>query len=348
MSFLSLQALREDQPDPLRCGGCGSKLGADLLESVLRRLGVGADREYVRGIGDDAAVIDWNSSRFATSCDGFRAMVTDPYQFGRLSANHALNDLYAMGSDPKIALAMVTVPLMSQTLMEDELYQAMSGALSVFEESNTKLVGGHSAEGSELSLGFAVTGTVPQNPVLNSSLVSDQALVLTKPLGTGLLLAGIMHGTTSAKDLMSAVQVMDQSNAEAARILLDFNPSAMTDITGFGLLGHISEISRRSNVNVELIVDQVPLMDGVKETVLQKVRSSLHENNAQSVADYEKFRNFDDSQIAPLVDPQTCGGLIAAIPKARIDECLSRLRDAGYLHVTQIGSSIEAERSRLV
>lgn len=347
VKLLKPQALREDQPDPLRCGGCGSKLGADLLENVLRRLGVGVDREYVRGIGDDAAVIDWNSSRFATSCDGFRAMVSDPYQFGRLSANHALNDLYAMGSEPKIALALATVPLMAQTLMEDELYQAMSGALSVFEESDTKLVGGHSAEGSELSLGFAVTGTVPQNPVLNSSLVPGHALVLTKPLGTGLLLAGIMHGTTSAKDLVSAIEVMDQSNAEAARVFLEFHPSAMTDITGFGLLGHLSEIARRSNVNVELVVDQVPLMDGVKETVMQEVRSSLHENNLQSVADYEKLGDFDDSLIAPLVDPQTCGGLVAAIPKARVDECISRLRDAGYLHASQIGSSIDAERSRL-
>ncbi len=348
VELLKPLTLREDQPDPLRCGGCGSKLGADLLESVLRRLGVGVDREHVRGIGDDAAVVDWNSSRFATSCDGFRSMITDPYQFGRLSANHALNDLYAMGSDPKIALAMVTVPLMSHTLMEDELYQAMSGAMSVFEESNTKLVGGHSAEGSELSLGFAVTGTVPQDPVLNSSLVSDHALVLTKPLGTGLLLAGIMHGTTSAKDLMTAIEVMDQSNAEAARILLDFDPSAMTDVTGFGLLGHISEISLRSSVNVELVVDQIPLMDGAKETVMQQVRSSLHDNNAQSVADYEKRRDFDDSEIAPLVDPQTCGGLVAAIPKAHVDECVDRLRDAGYLHAGQIGLSIESEASRLV
>lgn len=348
IELLKPQALREDQPDPLRCGGCGSKLGADLLESVLRRLGVGVDREYVRGIGDDAAVIDWNSPRFATSCDGFRAMVTDPYQFGRLSANHALNDLYAMGSEPKIALALATVPLMSQPLMEDDLFQAMSGALSVFEESNTKLVGGHSAEGSDLSLGFAVTGTVPENPVLNSSLVSGHALVLTKPLGTGLLLAGIMRGITSARDLLSAIEIMDQSNAEAARILLEFNPSAMTDITGFGLLGHISEIARRSSVHVELAVDQVSLMDGVKEIVMQQVRSSLHDNNAQSVADYEKLKDFDDSQIAPLVDPQTCGGLVAAIPKAHVDECVDRLRDAGYPNAGQIGLSIESGRSRLV
>ena len=346
--LLKPQALREDQPDPLRCGGCGSKLGADLLESVLRRLGVGVDREYVRGIGDDAAVIDWNLPRFATSCDGFRAMVSDPFQFGRLSANHALNDLYAMGSEPKIALALATVPLMSQTLMEDELFQAMSGALSVFEESNTRLVGGHSAEGNELSLGFAVTGTVPPSPVLNSSLLPDYALVLTKPVGTGLLLAGIMHGTTSARDLVSATKTMDQSNAEAARILLEFSPSAMTDVTGFGLLGHISEVARRSNVNVELIVDQVPLLDGVKEAVMQQVRSSLHDNNAQSATDYENFKDFDDSQIAPLVDPQTCGGLVAAIPKARVEQCVSRLRDAGYLHATEIGSSIEAEQSRLL
>lgn len=340
--------LREDLPDPLRCGGCGSKLGADLLERVLRRLGVGIDRENLQEIGDDAAIVEWNSSRFATSCDGFRAMVTDPYQFGRLSANHALNDLHAMGSEPRIALAMVTVPLMSQALMEDDLYQSMSGALSVFQESNVELVGGHSAEGSELSLGFAVTGTVPPNPVLNSSMVADQALVLTKPLGTGLLLAGVMHSTTSAKDLMSAIAIMDQSNSAAARILLEFSPSAMTDVTGFGLLGHISEISRRSKVNVELVVDQIPLLSGVRETVMQQVRSSLHENNIQSAADYAISSALDDSLIAPLVDPQTCGGLIAAIPSECAEECLNRLRGAGYVFAEQIGRSIDEERSRLL
>lgn len=343
---LKSRELREDQPETLRCGGCGSKLGADLLEKVLRRLGV--ERDYVQEIGDDAAIIDWNSSRFATSCDGFRAMVTDPYKFGRLSANHALNDLYAMGSVPKIALALVSVPLMSQSLMEDELYQAMSGALSVFHESNTKLVGGHSAEGSELSLGFAVTGTVPDHPVLNSSMVPGQSLILTKPVGTGLLLAGIMRGTTAAKDLMAAVSIMDQSNAEAARILLDFNPSAMTDVTGFGLLGHLSEISRRSNVHVELMVDQVPVLSGVKEAVMQEVRSSLHENNVLSATDYEGSQGLDDSVIAPLVDPQTCGGLVASIPSDRADVCVARLRNAGYHFATKIGESIDDVGSRLL
>ncbi|MCY3885749.1 MAG: selenide, water dikinase SelD [Gammaproteobacteria bacterium] len=343
---LKPKELRKDQPDPLRCGGCGSKLGADLLEKVLRRLGV--DGQQVHEIGDDAAIVDWNSPRFATSCDGFRAMVTDPFQFGRLSANHALNDLYAMGSEPKVALALVTVPLMSQSLMEDELYQAMSGALSVFRESNTQLVGGHSAEGSELSLGFAVTGTVPDQPILNSSMVSGHALILTKPVGTGLLLAGIMRRTTTARDLMSAVSVMDQSNAAAARIFLEFSPSAMTDVTGFGLLGHISEISRRSNVHVELVVDQIPILDGVKEALMQEVRSSLHDNNMQSVADYDNSQDFDDSLITPLVDPQTCGGLVAAIPSDFAAECVDRLRAAGYHHAVQIGESMDAIRSRLV
>ena len=337
-----------DQPSQLRCGGCGAKLGADLLERVLRRLATGPNGNFIEGIGDDAAVINWDASRLVTTCDGFRAMVSDPYQFGRISANHALNDLYAMGSEPRIALALVTVPLMAQPLMEEELFQSMAGAMSVFRESNVKLVGGHSAEGHELSVGFTVSGTAPADPIHNSSMQPDHALILTKPLGTGLLLAGVMQGMTSARNLISAIAVMDQSNADSARILLDSEPSAMTDVTGFGLLGHLSVLSSKSQVGLNLFVDRIPTMEGVGDAVNKGVRSSLHENNLQAVHDYEQQEEFADSEVVPLVDPQTCGGLLAAIPSDRATACISELHAAGYDQAAQIGVSVSQLQRCLV
>lgn len=340
--------IAEEQPKQLRCGGCGSKLGADLLEQVLRRLNLGPDSEFIEGIGDDAAVIDWNSSSLVTTCDSFRAMITDPYQFGRIAANHALNDLYAMGSKPRIALAVVTVPLMSQTMMQEELFQSMSGAVAAFREANVKLVGGHSAEGSELSLGFAVTGTAPSEPIRNSSMEPDHALVLTKPLGTGLLLAGVMRGTTTARELVSAVTVMDQSNAVAADIFLANSPSAMTDVTGFGLLGHLSVLAKHSSVGIELFVDQIPTLPGVADAVQSDVRSSLHENNAQALNDFENGGEISQEELVPLVDPQTCGGLVAAIPHARVYQCISDLKNAGFADACQIGVSCAERKLSLV
>ena len=340
-------SLKVDQPELVRCGGCGSKLGADLLERVLRRLADSQSSEYLVGLGDDAAVVEWNSSRLITSVDGFRAMITDPFQFGRLSAHHALNDLYAMGSTPQHALALVTVPLMSDTLMEEDLYQTMAGALSVFEETKVKLVGGHSAEGTELSLGFAVTGTANQ-PISNSSLKPDQALILNKPLGTGLLLAGVMEGSTQARDYMEATSIMDQSNATAANIFVNHHASAMTDITGFGLLGHTLEMVRRSGVNVDISVEAIHLMGGVKNAVHLGVRSSLHDNNWLALQDFETNSSVSLSNIVPLVDPQTCGGLVAAVPIDSANDCIEQLKEEGYVQASQIGRSTTDPVSRLI
>ena len=150
--------LRPELPEPMRCGGCGAKLGADILRRVLDRLAVSTSPATVRGIGDDAALIRVGAGDMAVSCDGFRAMLDDPYRFGRIGAHHALNDLFAMGAEPGFALALATVPAMADALMEEDLFQMMSGALAVFSEHGVDLVGGHSAEGAELGIAFSVTG----------------------------------------------------------------------------------------------------------------------------------------------------------------------------------------------
>ena len=338
----------DPESEEMRCGGCASKLGARLLERVLSRLEANNAQSVVNGIGDDAAVVDLGSPAIATSCDHFKPMISDPYRFGKIAATHALNDLYAMGSLPKIALAMVTIPLMAEPLMEDDFYQMLAGAVAVFGADKVALVGGHSAEGIEVSLGFTVTGTHTQPPWFRSNMLPDQDLVLTKPLGTGILLAGVMHMKTRAADLESCIVSMEQSNKQATSIFRTCEASVVTDISGFGLAGHCAELVQQSKVSVELFANAVSLLSGTQETLKQEMRSTLHDANSQILEDFEVSSDLGKLELAPLVDPQTSGGLLAAIPPEATEECMSALLEAGYLHARVVGRTISDAPSRIL
>ncbi len=332
----------------MRCGGCGAKLGADILTKVLRRLSHESSGNSIDINHDDASILEMGSNRLATSCDQFRAMISDPYRFGKISANHALNDLYAMGSKPKYALALITLPLMSQPLMEDELYQTMSGALSVFREAGVTLVGGHSAEGRELSVGFTVMGDVDNQPLMKSALELNQELILTKPIGTGLLLAGAMQMATPAMHLIQCIEIMEQSNMQAAAILRANGATAMTDVTGFGLVGHLAEMIRQSSVQVRLSHRAVPQIAGVADVTRQGIKSSLHPNNAQTLADFEIGEGLNEEDLVALVDPQTSGGLLASVPVDQVSASLEAIKQAGYHQASSIGQTIEGQQSQIV
>ena len=338
--------LRINAPNPMRCGGCGAKLGAAVLNRVFRRLSENVTNSALSSeIGDDAAVWETDSSRIVMSCDMFRAMVSDPWRFGRISAHHALNDLYAMGCHPKVALVIVTIPAMAPDLMEEDLYQTMCGALAVFDECRVTLVGGHSSEGHELALGFTVGGSSNQALLSKDALRSGQSLVITKSLGTGVLLAGLMRGQVSAKHIVTAVNVMDRSNASAARILVDHGATACTDITGFGLLGHLSEMVRASRKHVTLNIEDIKAIDGAISTLEKGVESSLQRDNELVFADYQFDTNISPSMRKLLVDPQTAGGLLASIPSDKSDKCVEALIHAGYAQAARIGFVSDTDHS---
>ena len=330
--------LRELAPDAARCGGCGAKLGADLLARVLRRLPSTEAPDVLQGIGDDAAVVRLESATLAMSCDGFRSMVDDPYRFGRIAAHHALNDLFAMNAAPRHALALVTVPLMADAMMEDDLYQVMAGAVAVFQEHGVVLAGGHSAEGAELSVGFAVTGAAPARPLVKGGLCPGQSLVLTKALGTGVVLAGAMQARVSGRDLLSVLDLMDASSAAAARILADAGATACTDVTGFGLAGHLGEMTRAGGVGARLRLGAVPMLDCALELMGAGMQSSLQPNNEQALDDFEtRGCSRADARFRLLADPQTAGGLLAGVPAAGAAACVAALREAGYPDSAVIG-----------
>lgn len=332
------EQLQEKALDPMRCGGCGAKLGANSLDRVLTRLEIKTDPTVLTKVRDDAAIVQVPSDRVVLTIDGFRAMVSDPWMFGRISAHHALNDLYAMNSEPKTALALVTVPLMSDELMEEDLFQVMSGALSVFGEAGVSLVGGHSAEGMELTVGFALTGVLNQKPWLKSGMRVGDSLILTKPLGTGVLLAGAMQRKVPARVYAEVLEEMDRSNANAVSVFRNFDTSACTDITGFGLLGHLSEMCRASEMSASLDLSAIPTLSTAEHHLESGIQSSLQQNNEQALTDWMIPEEATAGRIKLLVDPQTSGGLLASVHSEDATVCVQALREAGYRSAAIIGS----------
>jgi selenide,water dikinase len=311
---------------PMRCGGCGAKVGAEVLAGALAGLPrlPGADVLIGLDAPDDAAVmLPPPGMAVVQSVDHFRAFIDDPFVFGQIAAAHALSDLHAMGARPWTALAVAAVPYTSSAKMRTELADMLTGASQVLAADGCALVGGHSAEAAEPALGFAVTGLAdPARLLRKSGLRPGDALVLTKPLGTGIVLAGHMRGLASAAWLQAAIDSMRMSNATASRILQQYGAVACTDVTGFGLAGHLMEMLRASGVAGVLWPDQVPVLPGALELAAHGVESTLAVENRRALAGA-------DAHTALLVDPQTSGGLLAGIAWERAEACVTALRHHG-------------------
>ncbi|TAK40517.1 MAG: selenide, water dikinase SelD, partial [Betaproteobacteria bacterium] len=275
------------------------------------------------------------------SVDFFRALVDDPYLFGRIAANHALGDIFAMGAEAQAATAIVTVPPGLENKVEDVLFQMMSGAVEVLNEAGCALVGGHTGEGRELALGFAVNGLIDENldsVMRKGGMRPGDALILTKPIGTGTLFAA--HARLQARGawIDAALDVMCQSNRLAAHCLREHGATACTDLTGFGLLGHLVEMTRPSGVDAELNLSALPVLEGAEETSAAGILSSLQPANVRL---RRALRNQQEAVSHPryplIFDPQTAGGLLASIPADRVSACLGALRALGYQHAAAIG-----------
>jgi len=269
--------------------------------------------------------------------DGFRSLVDDAYLFGRITAHHSLNDVLAMGGRGIAALAMATVPLMSETMMEEELYQLLAGAVEVLNEAGVPLVGGHSAEGSELSLALSVTGVEDGVPLRKGSLDVGDVLVVTKPLGTGAVLAAHMRARAGSDVLAAAIASMDLSNVAALNVLRRHGVRGLTDVSGFGLLGHLGEMLRAAGLGVLVRLSGVPLLPGAAALVDAGFVSSLQGANELALGDFELGAQASDPRVRLLVDPQTSGGLLAAVPADRAEACVAALRAAGYPEAAGIG-----------
>lgn len=333
--YTDLPAMEAADDDAMRCGGCAAKVPADVLSRVMARLDAPTSDAVAIGLDvpDDAALLSFpGAPPLLQTVDFFRAMVSDPYLFGRIAATHALGDIYAMGGVPETALAIATVPPAARPpIVEHDLLHMMKGGSEVLMAAGAALAGGHSAEGAELGLGFAVTGRArPGRLLRKGGLRPGDRLLLTKPLGTGVILAAEMRRLAPARVVSGAIETMLQSAAEASACLAAYGATACTDVTGFGLLGHLLEMLNASNTDARLDPDRVPALDGALPLLRQGLSSSLHTANSAALASLDGEAAQDTALTALLIDPQTAGGLLAGVPADRAADCLADLQRLGY------------------
>ena len=332
----------------MRCGGCGAKVGATVLQRALGNLHP-VDRDDVL-IGlkdpDDAAVVRVPPGKAVVhSVDFFRSFIDDPYIFGKVAANHSLGDIWAMGGEAQSATAVVTVPPGLESKTEDILFQMMTGAMDVLREANCALVGGHTGEGKELALGFAVNGLIDDTPeavLRKGGMKPGDMLILTKPVGTGTLFAAHARIAAKGRWIDAALKSMVVSNRLGAQCLREHGATACTDLTGFGLLGHLVEMTRPSEVDAELFMSKIPMLDGAEECVANGIVSSLQSANVRlrrAIRNQEEWVNHPKypSRYPLIFDPQTAGGLLASVPADRVDACVAALCELGYIHTAIIG-----------
>ncbi|MBM09517.1 MAG: selenide, water dikinase SelD [Magnetovibrio sp.] len=339
----SAEAIKEISSIAMRCGGCGAKVGTDVLSRALQTIETVARPDILVGLKepDDAAIVEVPPGKVMVhTVDFFRAFIDDPYVFGKVAANHALGDIYAMGAEVQSALAVASIPFGLEPKVEDSLFQLMSGASEVLREAGAALVGGHTSEASELGLGFSINGLIDKDKILRKSgMKPSDRLVLTKPLGTGTLFAADMLGEARGYWITEALDSMLNSNRVGAEILFASGASACTDITGFGLLGHLVEMVKASEVDVELYLNDLPLFDGALECSRRGLLSSLQPQNLR-LRRAIRSNNLDirQSDRFPLMfDPQTAGGLLASVPEAEAKGCIEALRQSGYCSAVIIG-----------
>ena len=309
--------------DKPMCGGCGAKVGAATLNSVLALLPPTSRPDIQSTIGDDAATIEIGGVRQVLTTDHLRAFTHDPVVMTRIAANHALGDIWAMGATPQAVTVNLILPRLSDDLMARTLHEIMQTAHALFDAEGAAIVGGHSSVGDELTIGFSITGLCPETPLTVVGAQPGAALILTKPIGSGTIMAAEMQGKADGDIVANALSLMQQSQAKSAHILR--GAQAMTDVTGFGLAGHIANICQASGTGVKLTLSDIPLMRGASQLAKDGIRSSLYPQNRSP---FPTVR--DQGKAALLFDPQTAGGLLAAVDAQQASAVLAELIDAGY------------------
>ncbi len=317
------------------CGGCGAKLGPGVLAKALATLPAPARPEVRSGPGDDAAVLTTPDGAQVITTDHLRAFCNDPRLMARIAALHAMGDVWAMGAAPQVALAQITLPPLGPNLQTLMLAEIMEEAAATFRAAGADIVGGHSTEGAELTVGFTVTGTADRVIAKGGAQPGDR-LILTKPLGSGTILAAEMAMATvraTVPGLMlgeawaACITQMTRPQGSAAAILAP-QATAMTDVTGFGLAGHLVEMLDASTTAATIRLDAIPLMPGALLLAKAGHRSSLQPANLAAVS--WRMTLPQDPRAALLTDPQTAGGLLAAVPAPDAAALLAALQAAGH------------------
>ncbi|MDB2444872.1 selenide, water dikinase SelD [Gammaproteobacteria bacterium] len=328
------------QNHAMRCAGCGAKVDGNILSSVLSNLTITPKPEIMHSGVEDASIISLeNNRKLIQSIDQVSSFINDPWLFARIATNHCLSDIYAMGAKPHSVLASVGLPMASSSMTKRMLSEIMQGCVAALEENGVTLVGGHTAETSEMQIGLAVNGFASGEALMKKGgMKAGDQLIITKPIGSGTLLAADMRSKAKHVWVKAALNEMLTGNSAASEVFSSISATSCTDITGFGLAGHLVEMIEASETNVEIFLNRIPILNGALECIKNGIFSSLHKSNKASeisITNRDAFKN--DKLYELLFDPQTAGGLLASIPNARVDETLKLINEAGYLKAQIIG-----------
>jgi selenide,water dikinase len=331
-------------------GGCSSKVSSADLAQVMRDFPASNDPDVIVGFAtsDDAGVYRLSDElALVQTIDFFPPVVDDPYDFGRIAATNALSDIYAMGATPRTALNIATFPI--EELGHATLARILAGGAAIAREAGVAILGGHTLKDDEPKYGMAVTGTVhPKRAVTNAGARPGDLLVLTKPLGTGILSAALKKGAIDAVQIAPAVRWMTTLNRAAALAMVAAQARAATDITGFGLLGHAFEMARASGVRFRIAARQVPTYELARQLIGVGIAPGGSRNNAR---EHEAFTTFATGVPADLrlllSDAQTSGGLLIAVAPERLAALLAGLHEPDALGAVvgrvELGSGIAVE-----
>ncbi len=325
----------------VRSAGCASKISQKDLHQVLSQLPPVSDPRLLVGTAtaDDAGVFRLTDSvTIVQTVDVFTPGVDDPLLFGRIAACNSLSDVYAMGGTPVTALSIIGFPIYS--LPHSVMADILKGGMEVLAEAGTVLLGGHSINDEEVKFGFAVTGVIATDRVVtNAGARPGDRLILTKPLGTGIVSLAQQIGRAAPEAVAAATRSMTTLNRRAAELMVAHGAHAATDITGFGLLGHLCRMAIESRVTAEVWTDRLPLLPGVEGYAAAGMYSGANERNAEFSAPHTRLAgDISEAVRAVLYDAQTSGGLLIAVPPERAAALLAALRASGSAEAAEIGA----------
>jgi selenide,water dikinase len=320
--------------------GCASKIDQAFLKQVLKDLPAVDDPRVLVGVpaGDDAGVYDMgNGTALVQTVDVFTPSVDDPYTFGQIAAANSVSDIYAMGGTPITAVSVLGFPV--RKIPDKAMNDILSGGIDKMNEAGVAIIGGHSINDGEIKAGFAVTGTIDKDKIVtNANAQPGDVLILTKPLGTGIVAFASQIGRAEAGSVEAATKSMATLNKKAAELMLKYAAHACTDVTGFSLCGHLSEMALSSGVDVEVIWDEIPLFPGVLEYAAAGILPGAIERNKESCGE-RIIASADMAQemVEICYDAQTSGGLLISIAAKDSDKFLQALHNAGIFAAAVIG-----------
>lgn len=312
------------QNDQMLCGGCGAKVAPGQLAAALTKMPTLKRTDVLQGAGDDTAVLEIGGQKQVLSVDHLRGFVADHGLMGRIAAVHALGDVWAMGAKPQSALLSVNLPRMTPEMQARAMREILDGVGEVVRSAGAEIVGGHSTMGAELTIGLTVTGLLEGAAITLAGAKAGDVLILTRPIGAGTVLAAEMQGKANGRDVAALYEFLARPQGDTAEILRSAH--AMTDVTGFGLAGHLMAMCRASGVASEICLEDVPIYAGAEALAKAGHFSTIFDDNKLAAPVFGP----ESAKMALLHDPQTSGGFLAAVAAAEAEALIGELQTAGH------------------